>query len=115
MLTGANMFGIEHHSVFNPCFAIEQFLKVFAPLIAVNLDQKSYPAQIDSQNGHTTWSAEMSCPQYTPVTADCNQYIKFTVSYAFTEALIVERTTRCIQPFVFEISSNSFCFLESIG
>src|SRR4026208_561539 len=45
-LTRPDVFGVQHHATLNPCVAVEEFIKVLGPFLALNLNEEAYPAEI---------------------------------------------------------------------
>ena len=91
------MFRVEHHPILDPCFAVQQFVKVLAPFLFFDLDEEAQFSQVYSQNRNLTGCTQVSSPQNASIAACHNKQIKLTSTHALAKRLIVERTKRRLE------------------
>jgi hypothetical protein len=100
-LSGTDMFHAQHHAVLDPGLAFQQLVEAFAAFLVLDLNQKSQPSEVDSQNRQARGGAEMRGPQHRPVTAEGDEQVEVPVLDASSQTLVVERTGWRVQAFFF--------------
>ena len=114
-VTRPDMFGAQHHTILDPCFAIQEFVKILTPFIPVNLNEKPHSSQVHTQDRDVAGSTQMSRPQNASVAARDNQDIKLTPPDSLSQILIIQGTKRGVDPPFFQVSRHCFHFHRGSG